>query len=201
MASDLVILGLGVTASVITKNGDSSLSLVNQASGTNGALTVSSAIAASYAESPRLYRHAGNRRGTQPTAEHSALLMRAMCWAEMLSFTVGGGAQTMITMADVQTAEGGTTLDDLAQYIHSNSASLGVDAATVTNTDGTESLSLTSNTAGSAGAIALTSSLYDTSQTTSATLPYTSSSDINSLTTPRRQREQRWNARLQRQYA
>ena len=85
-------------------------------------------------------------------------------------------------MAEVEAAQGGTTLDDLAQYIHSNSAALGVDATTVTNSDGTESLSLVSNTGGSAGAMAVTSSPYDTSQTTSATLHYTASSDINNLT-------------------
>jgi flagellar hook-associated protein 2 len=181
VASNLMIPGLGVTAAVITKNGSSSLSLVNQASGTNGAMTVSSAITAS---TPRALAYKDMEATTQ--AANDSGTFGAVNASDVLggsvSFTVGGGAQTIINMADVQTAEGGATLDDLAQYIHFNSASLGVDAATVTNSDGTESLSLTSNIAGSAGTIALTSSLYDTSQTTSATLPYTSSSDINSLT-------------------
>lgn len=104
-----------------------------------------------------------------------------MRWAD-IALQVGDGAQTTITADQVMSAQGGTTLNDLAQYIHSNSASLGVDATTVTNSDGTESLSLISNTGGSAGAMHVTSDLYDTSQATSTALHYTSSSDINNLT-------------------
>ena len=64
-------------------------------------------------------------------------------------------------MSDVNTAEGGTTLANLQQYIHSNAATLGFDASIVTNSDGTASLQLTSGTATSTGTLAVTSSLVD----------------------------------------
>ena len=178
---DLYVPGLGVTASVITNNGNSSLSLVNQASGTNGAMTVTSAIKASTPNALTYKDTAAATGSTNDSGTLSAVNAGDQLGGNLV-FQVGGGASTTISMDQVEAAQGGTTLDDLAQYIHGNSASLGFDATTATNNDGTESLSLTSNTAGSAGAIALTSSLHDTSQTTSATLPYTSSSDINSPT-------------------
>jgi flagellar hook-associated protein 2 len=79
-----------------------------------------------------------------------------------LKVTVGsGGSQQTINMSDVNTAENGTTLADLQQYIHSNSSSLGFDASIVTNSDGTASLQLTSGTATSAGTLAVSSSLID----------------------------------------
>lgn len=178
--SSLVIPGLGVTASVITTNGSSSLSLINQSPGTNGALTVNSAITATTPKA-LAYTDSPATTGSETDGGVFGAVNSNDVLGGSVSFTVGG-AQTTITLAQVQTAQGGTTLDDLVQYIQSNSASLGVNATATANSDGTESLSLTSNTTGSAGAIALTSGLYDTSQTTSATLPYTSSSDINNLT-------------------
>jgi flagellar hook-associated protein 2 len=52
----------------------------------------------------------------------------------------------------------------------------------VQNADDSYSLQLESNTAGSAGSLAVTSSILDTTNTSTATLSYTNSSDINSLT-------------------
>ncbi len=180
VASSLAVPGLGVTASVITSNGQSTLSLFNQSSGTNGALTVNSSIAAS---TPRAltYKDTATTGSINDSGTFSAVNAGDLVGGGV-ALTVGGSASTTITMDQVQATQGGATLADLAGYIHSNSASLGVDATTVTNSDGTQSLSLTSNTAGYSGVIALISSLYDTSQATSAALPYTSSSSINSVT-------------------
>jgi flagellar hook-associated protein 2 len=60
---------------------------------------------------------------------------------------------------------------------------MGVTATVVTNSDGTtQSLSLVSGTTGTAGTLAVTSTLLDTTNQATATLGYTNSSDINSLT-------------------
>jgi len=178
--SSLMNPGLGVTASVITSNGQSSLSLVNQAPGTSGAMTVTSALTSS---TPKLltYVDHGYSSGTNDTGTLGTVSAGDTLGGS-IAFQIGGETQTSITMDQVQAAEGGTTLDDLAQYIHANSATLGVDAATVANSDGTASLSLTSTVGGSAGALNAVSNLYDTSQLSSAALHYTPSSDINSLT-------------------
>jgi flagellar hook-associated protein 2 len=90
---------------------------------------------------------------------------------------VGSGSAQTIDMSDVNTAEGGTTLSDLQQYISDNASTLGFTATLANN-----SLTLTSNTVGSTGAFTVTSSLYDTANPTTSTLSYTKSSDINSLT-------------------
>jgi flagellar hook-associated protein 2 len=52
----------------------------------------------------------------------------------------------------------------------------------VQNNDGSWSLSLTSGTVGSAGALTVTSNILDATNTSSSTLSYTKSSDINNLT-------------------
>jgi flagellar hook-associated protein 2 len=58
---------------------------------------------------------------------------------------------------------------------------MGVTASVLTDSNGSY-LSLTSGTAGSDGSLTVTSSLLDTTATNTATLSYTNSSDINSLT-------------------
>jgi flagellar hook-associated protein 2 len=67
-----------------------------------------------------------------------------------------------------------------------NAANIGVTASLNTVAVGKNAigtiLTLTSGTVGRAGALAVTSNLLDTTNTTSSTLAYTNSSDINSLT-------------------
>jgi flagellar hook-associated protein 2 len=89
-----------------------------------------------------------------------------------VSIQVGSGtAQTvMLDSSD-------NTLTGLMNAI--NSANIGVSASLTNNNT---SISLVSGTSGSAGALTVTSSLYDTTAQTTATLNYTNSSDINSLT-------------------
>lgn len=94
-----------------------------------------------------------------------------------ISIQVGSGTAASIAMADVNTAEGGTTLSDLESYINTNSSTLGVTASIVTNSDGSSSLSLLSGTSGTAGTLTVTSSIADTSTQTIA-VP-TSSGDDN----------------------
>jgi len=78
-----------------------------------------------------------------------------------MSITVGGGTEQSISMSDVDAAEGGTTLTDLEDYINTNSATLGVSASIVTNSNGSSSLSLTSGTSGTAGTLTVTSGFMD----------------------------------------
>lgn len=59
-----------------------------------------------------------------------------------------------------------------------NKADIGVSASLANNN---QSITLVSGTSGSAGALTLTSSLYDTTARTSTTLNYTNSSDISTL--------------------
>jgi flagellar hook-associated protein 2 len=178
LASSINSANIGVIAGVTTSNGESSLTLTSQTAGSSGALTVTSAIGAS---TPAEVSFADS--GYTSSTADSGTLGTAASSSDTLSGSVtiqaGSGAATTIDMSTVDSSEGGTTVGDLVNYIHANSTSLGVDATA--SSDGL-SLTLTSNTVGSTGALAVTSSLYDTSNTTISTLGYTASSDINSIT-------------------
>jgi flagellar hook-associated protein 2 len=71
------------------------------------------------------------------------------------------------------------TLTGLSSAI--NDANIGITASVESTSSGSQLL-LTSKTAGSAGTLIVSSSLLDTTNTSTAPLKYTSSSDINSLT-------------------
>jgi len=85
-----------------------------------------------------------------------------------ISIQVGSGTAQTINMSDVNTAEGGTTLNDLANYINDPSNSFGFSAAVAPNPngDGSSILTLTSGTSGSAGTLTVTSNIADTSPQT-----------------------------------
>jgi flagellar hook-associated protein 2 len=99
-----------------------------------------------------------------------------------ISIQVGTGTGNSLSMSVVNAAEGGTTLTDLNSYINANSSGLGVTSSLVTNGDGSSSLSLVSNTSGTAGNLLVNSQILDTTSLTSTTLNYGNQSDINSLT-------------------
>jgi flagellar hook-associated protein 2 len=96
--------------------------------------------------------------------------------AGSISIQVDSGAAQTITVGTSS-----NTLSTLADAIN-DTANIGVKASVVQNADDSYSLQLESNTAGSAGSLAVTSSILDTTNTSTATLSYTNSSDINSLT-------------------
>ena len=163
LASTINSSGLGISANVLTDASGSRLSLVSGTSGANGNIAVTAnSIAAAASNTLGATVTAGSSSTTS-----SALLSPVVNSSEQLTgtlkITVGGGSQQTINMSDVNTAENGTTLANLQQYIHSNSATLGFDASIVTNSDGTASLQLTSGTATSAGTLAVSSSLVDSS--------------------------------------
>lgn len=153
--------GAGITANVLTDANGSRLSLVSGTSGADGNIILSdNTLTAAVSNTLSATVTAGT------TSEAStALLSPVVNASETLSGTlnvaVGGGTEQQITDAEVSAAEGGTTLTDWQTYIHANIATLGVDASIVTNSDGTASLQLTSQTAGSAGTLSVTSALTD----------------------------------------
>jgi flagellar hook-associated protein 2 len=101
-----------------------------------------------------------------------------------IAIQVGSGATQTITLGTATLPDGDPvdSLSSLETYINDNSTSLGVSASIVQNTGAdTYSLTLTSNTAGTAGNLTVTSSILDTTNTSSTTLNYTNSSDISTL--------------------
>jgi flagellar hook-associated protein 2 len=162
VSSGILAAGLGVTANVVTSDGESSLSLLSQTAGTGGALSVASSIAAA---SNTALGYTDNK--TNSTEASGSL--------GSVAIQVGSGpAKTIALSSD-------NTLSGLESAI--TAANIGVTASIVPSTgDGPYSIQLVSGTTGSAGALTVTSSLYDTTAKTSTTLNYTNSSDINSLT-------------------
>jgi len=167
---------MGVTASVTTQNGESSLSLVSQTEGATGALTVTSTVKATSA-TPLTYS-SGATTTTSATGTLSALALAGDFLGGSVSIQVGTGAVQSINVP----ASPNNTLSGLMTAI--NSANLGVTASLNTATVGTSAIGtiLTLSSPNSA-ILNVTSSLLDTTNTSTSTLSYTSSSDISDLTT------------------
>jgi flagellar hook-associated protein 2 len=176
LASAINAAQIGVTANVVTSNGQSTMTLTSQTAGSNGTLTVNSSIVAT-SDTPLSY--SGNNNYTNSTAD-SGTLTKVTNASDTLtgsiSIKVGNGTAQSISVP----ASPDNTLSGLAAAI--TSAGIGVTASVIVNNDGSSSLSITSNTVGSTGALTVTSNILDTTNTNSATLSYTKSSDISSLT-------------------
>jgi len=176
LASAINSANIGVTATVVTSNGQSTLALASQTAGSGGALTVNSSIAAT---SDTQLSYSGNDNYTSVTADSGTLTKIANANDALtgsISIRVGNGTTQTISVP----ASPNNSLSGLRDAI--NSANIGVSASVVQNGDGTSSLSLLSGTVGSAGALTVTSNVLDTTNTSTASLNYTKSSDINSLT-------------------
>ena len=203
-------------------SGDGTL-YTGSGSGYNTLDGLAAAINAAAANTPVTYSgDLSGDSGAITVSNTSVLTGAAPELAGSFTVQVGTGAMQTVSLDDVNSAEGGTTLSDIANYINDadNSAALGATASVVDNGDGTSTLSLSSaslsggaltvgsslvipglgvkaavvssngessltlinQSVGTNGAMSVTSNLYDTSQATSAALHYTSSSDINNLT-------------------
>jgi len=175
---------IGVTAGVATNNGQSTLTLTSQTAQSAGALTVSSNIVAA-SNIPLTYSGAAATSSQPSQGTLSSIPSANDTLTGSITIQVGTGTRQEIDMSTVNKAEGGSTLANLETYINDpgNSSALGVSASIVTNNDGSQSLSLVSNTSGTSGNLTVGASLIDTTSTANATLSYTNSSDINSLTT------------------
>ena len=162
---------LGVTASIVTNNEQSTLSLLSHTSGIAGALTVSSNLSAT-SDTPIAATQTGANGNQNATAAFSALANSADLLSGSVTIQVGSGvAQT------VNVDPSNKTLQGLANAINST-AGIGVTASL--SPDGT-TLSLLSQTAGSAGNLTVNSNLFDTTNAVTAAVNYTSSSDISTL--------------------
>lgn len=161
LASAINSSGVGITANVLTDASGSRLSLVSGTSGADGNIAISSnTLSAAVANTLTAAVTAGTGSAAS-TATLAAVANASEALSGTLNVSVGSGTEQQITDAEVSAAEGGTTLTDWQTYIHANASTLGVDASVVTNSDGTASLQLTSQTAGSAGTLSVTSALKD----------------------------------------
>jgi flagellar hook-associated protein 2 len=182
MASAINKASIGVTAAVVTSNGESTLTLTSQTSGASGALTVSSSIVAS---GPTALSFTDTYPYTSTTADVGTI-GSAAALSDVLSgsvtIRVGSGTAQIVDVPPHSATSPSNNLSGLAGAI--NAAKFGVTALVVTNVGtGVSSIKLTSGTVGSAGALSVSSKILDTTGLTNTTLNYTNSSDINSLTT------------------
>jgi flagellar hook-associated protein 2 len=180
LASAINSANIGVTANVVTSNGQSTLTLASQTSGSSGTLTVNSSVEAT-SDTPLSYTDTNSY--TDSTADSGTLTEIANASDALtgsISIKVGNGTAQTISVPPASDTSPSNNLSGLAYAI--NSANIGVTASVVQNNDGSSSLSLLSGTVGSAGALTVTSNILDATNTSTANLNYTKSSDINSLT-------------------
>jgi len=181
LASAINAADIGVTANVVTADGESTLTLLSQTTGATGGLIVNSGIVASgdtaLSYSGSLATSSVSSNGTLTSIPSPSDVLSGT-----ISIQVGTGTSNLLSMSVVNAAEGGTTLTDLNSYINANTSGLGVTSSVVTNQDGSSSLSLVSNTSGAAGNLVVGSKILDTTSLINTTLNYGNQSDINSLT-------------------
>ncbi|MGA3080910.1 MAG: flagellar filament capping protein FliD, partial [Terracidiphilus sp.] len=173
LASAINTAGIGVTANVVTSNGQSTLALTSQTAGASGALTVNSSVVAT-GDTPLSYTGTSATPTQNANGSLTGIPSAGDVLSGSISVQVGSGAAQTITIDSSD-----NTLSSLADAI--TTANIGVTASVVTN-GGLSSLSLVSTTPGAAGNLIVTSNILDTTNLTSTTLSYTNSSDINSLT-------------------
>jgi flagellar hook-associated protein 2 len=152
----------GITASVLTDASGSRLSLVSGTSGVSGDINVSanSIVDSTSATtiSPSFTSSSSSAGIVTPIANAANDALSGS-----VSITVAGGAAQII---NVPTTTGNNTLAGLEAAI--NAANIGVTASVVTNNDGTSSLALNS---GANGALAVTPSIVDTTNSLAYTSP------------------------------
>jgi len=174
LAAAIDAANIGVTAGVVTANGQSTLTLDSGTAGSTGALIVNSSIIAN-SDTPQYYTDTvGYTSTTGDTGSLGALPSSTDLLKGSVTIQVGTGTPQTITIDP-----SAPNLAGLASQI--NSSGLGVTATPVTN-GGVTSLSLVSGTVGEAGVLTVSSSLLDTTSKTNTTLNYNNSSDIPGLT-------------------
>jgi flagellar hook-associated protein 2 len=155
LASAINASNAGVTASVLTDASGSRLALVSKTSGAAGNIQISNnSIVATTADTLSYSGVAGSS-----TAVSNGILTPVSSLSDALSgsisIQVGSGAAQTVTVP-----QSDATLSGLVNAIN-NTAGIGVTAAIVTNSDGTSSLALTSQTTGTAGTLTVTSNISD----------------------------------------
>lgn len=171
LASTINSSAIGVAAVVVTSNGESTLTLTSPTAGSSGALTVTSAITASTPTALSYSDTAGYISSTEDSGTLGTVASSGDTLSGSVTIQVGSGTAQTITLDSSN-----NTLSGLLSAINGLS---GVSAALDQAGTG---LTLTSGTAGSTGALTVTSKIYDTSNPTTTTLSYNTASDINNLT-------------------
>ena len=174
LASAINTANIGVTASVVTHNGQSSLTLASQTAGSSGTLTVNSSIVAT-SDLALKYTGTAGTSTTYSTGNLTAIANAGDTLSGSVIIEAGSGATTQFDISTLSDQ----TLTGLSSAI--NNANIGVTASVVTSA-GVSSLNLVSQTLDTAGNLLVSSSLLDTNSTSSSTLSYTKSSDIGNLT-------------------
>ena len=167
--------GIGATATAITKNNQTTLSLMSQTAGAAGALTINSSIVAT---SNALLGYTG-MPGTSTVNSAGTLASVAAAGDALtgsISIQVGNGAAQTVNMPSSPK----NTLQDLVDAINATQG-IGVSATVGTDSKGLPNLLLQSLTKGSAGTLTVTSSILDTSNPSSTNLNYTNTSDLSGL--------------------
>ena len=155
LASAINSSGVGVTASILTDASGSRLSLVSGTSGANGNVTISSnSIAA--ANTALNYSGVAGSGSANSTGTLTPITNAGDALAGSLTIQVGNRTVENVVIGAVPsggpaantiyTGDGVNTLSGLAGAIES--AGIGVTASVVTNSDGSSSLTLLSQTAG-----------------------------------------------------
>jgi flagellar hook-associated protein 2 len=107
---------------------------------------IAAAINAAAHDTPVTYTEGSNATsGTITAPDTSSLTALPTQLNGDLTIQIGNAVSQTVNMDDVQSAEGGSTLADVSAYVNTNSATLGVNAAVVSNGDGTSTLSLSSS--------------------------------------------------------
>ncbi len=162
---------IGVVANVVTKNGESNLMLQSQTAGLAGTLSVLPQLVAT-SDKPLTYSSSSGTNLASSTGTLTAVAGASDVLMGSIAIRVGGGAATTVSLAS-----SGGTLQDLADAIN-NTAGIGASASV--SSDGT-TLTLASQTPGTTGALTVTSSLLDSTDTATTNLDYTNSSDVSTL--------------------
>lgn len=171
LANAINAANIGVSANVVTQGGQSNLMLQSQTTGTNGALSVVSQIAAT-SDTPLTYA-ATTAGGSSPSSGTlTAVASAGDVLTGSVSIQVGSGVAETVSLGS-----GGGTLQDLADAINNVS---GLGAIASVSSDGT-TLTLTSQSAADDGALTVTSNILDSTDATTTNLNYTNSSDISTL--------------------
>ncbi|MGP8268935.1 MAG: flagellar filament capping protein FliD [Terracidiphilus sp.] len=179
MANAINLAKVGVTAGVVTSNRESCLTLTSGTEGSRGALTVNSSIVAT-SDTPLTYMGSDASVTQNSSGALAEIPNENDALSGSISIQLGDGATQTIIVPPNSATSPSDNLSGLADAI--NAANIGVTASVVQNGNGSWSLSLGSETAGSAGNLTVTSNVVDATNTSNATLSYTNSSDVNSLT-------------------
>jgi flagellar hook-associated protein 2 len=182
LATAINASGVGVIANVITDSSGSRLSLVSGTPGAAGTVNVTGDSIAAYLN----YAGTAGTSSANSTGTVGEIAKPTDVLSGSLSIQVGNGTTENVVIGaapsspaqnTVYTGAGVDTLAGLESFI--SSAGLGVTASVVTNSDGSQSLSLLSNTAGTAGTLTVTSKLLDTNTSTLGYSPTTPGTDAN----------------------